>query len=61
MSRPESLPDWMADLESQIAADEREDRRAIDAEKRFDNPQTFEGWADMGVQARWSDARKRRG
>ncbi|OLT39429.1 hypothetical protein BJF86_08370 [Serinicoccus sp. CNJ-927] len=60
MSGPTSLPDWMADLEAQIAADEREDRRALDAEERLDNPHTFEGWADLGVQARWSEVPEKR-
>ncbi|WP_158068433.1 hypothetical protein [Serinicoccus sp. CNJ-927] len=50
----------MADLEAQIAADEREDRRALDAEERLDNPHTFEGWADLGVQARWSEVPEKR-
>lgn len=52
MSEPTPLRDWMAALEAQIAADEREDRR--------ESLQTFDGWADTGVQARWSDARVER-
>lgn len=56
----------MADLESRIAADEREDRRlaresqrAGQSERR-ESLQTCDGWADLGVQARWSGAREER-
>lgn len=49
------MPDWIADLEAEFAADEREDRRLARKALRAgqgewqDCPRTFEGWADLGV------------